>query len=133
MFSRAEILPYLGEGKEATIDEASGFLTTGGTCRVDIDGKTGFSATGLQLKEGQSFHHGVPEGTDPIDFGRNGWVYDGGASVEFTCRAPGKTTEVRLQVHGYLDSDNKADARPTHKALLRKYFDFAHRELNCRS
>ncbi|MET9322914.1 hypothetical protein ABZX75_22360 [Streptomyces sp. NPDC003038] len=136
-FEGKTVASLLGSGKKIAEDTRDTFSLPTDlktiTCRVQLDGATVMTAQVNRMPLGsdafwQSFD---PQHPDKLDFGRKGLVWDGGATLLYTCRTPTASFEVELEIDNGPALVDSAKARSLNTQLMREFQDSTGKQLNC--
>ncbi|MFE5534965.1 hypothetical protein [Streptomyces sp. NPDC056492] len=136
-FDAKVVAPLLGNGKKITEDTRDAFSLAADldkiTCRVQLDGATAMTAFAWRKPSGSDSFWQALDSLHPekLDLGRKGLVWDGGATLLYTCRAPAESFEVELGIDNGPASIDSAKAKTLNAQLMKEYQDFTRKQLNC--
>ncbi|MFE2877066.1 hypothetical protein ACFXG6_29255 [Streptomyces roseus] len=136
-FDAKVVAPLLGKGKKVTEDTRDAFSLAADldkiTCRVQLDGATVMTAFAWRKPSGSdSFWQALdPLHPEKLDLGRKGLVWDGGATLLYTCRTPAESFELELSIDNGPASVESAKAKALNAQLMKEYQDFTRKRLNC--
>lgn len=138
-FSGSEVTPFLPAGEKVTVSDGDFVLDESldsETCSVDVDGITRFTAHATFREFERSIEWSSWDSHDPrpLDVGKGGIVWDGGAATHFVCEPSTSPSDPGKYIALYVDTLWKVDTEKTQSAvpgLLEKFMAFAQRELKC--
>ncbi|MFK0048165.1 hypothetical protein ACIQU4_29575 [Streptomyces sp. NPDC090741] len=136
-FEGKAVAPLLGGGRKIAEDTRDAFSLATDlktiTCRVQLDGKTLFTAQIGRTPLGsdaywQSFD---PLHPDKLDFGRKGLVWDFGATLLTTCRTPTEAFELELKISHVPSDLDSAKVRALDTQLMKDFQGSTRKQLDC--
>ncbi|MBW5486330.1 cell division control 45 family protein [Streptomyces bambusae] len=136
-FDGKTVLPLLGSGKKVTEDTRDAFALPADldkvTCRVQMDGATTMTAFAWRKPLGSDAFWQAYDALHPdkLDLGRKGLVWDGGATLLYTCRTPTEAFELELRISNGPASIDSAKAKAMNTQLMKDYQDFTRKQLTC--
>ncbi|MFF3649510.1 hypothetical protein ACFYXV_12735 [Streptomyces sp. NPDC002181] len=136
-FDAKVVAPLLGNGKKITEDTRDAFSLAADldkiTCRVQLDGATAMTAFAWRKPSGSDSFWQALDSLHPekLDLGRKGLVWDGGATLLYTCRTPEGSFELELGIDNGPASIDSAKAKLLNAQLMKDYQDFTRKRLNC--
>ncbi|WP_150207822.1 hypothetical protein [Streptomyces venezuelae] len=131
-FDRSDLLPLLGEGKKIQVEESVSPMAIDADCNITVDGLFRFKAEADKSRVDVGLLYDFPrEKPDRIALGDEAVVWDKGAAVAFRCERPSGTDNVELMIHSWKLPAGPKPPRAANIDLIRKYFAFAQKELQC--